>query len=177
MKKLPIKPLIRFTLVSKTWMSLIHNSKFIADHNVIHQAQPQSHLLVMTADENIVIYSHYHSTVDDDAFPQFKFFVTLPFSINLAIWEQVIVGSSQGLLCFISNKGRGFDCILSIISDMDALCEKVETTWMYCGRKLMEFGTKGNIVRQVEVFTLSSGVWRSPCSNLPRKSNASNKIT
>uniref|UniRef100_UPI001CB96439 F-box protein At1g30790-like n=1 Tax=Erigeron canadensis TaxID=72917 RepID=UPI001CB96439 len=48
-KKLPVKLLIRFTSVSKTWKSFIHSSKFIIGHSLI---QPQN-LLVSYYDVKI----------------------------------------------------------------------------------------------------------------------------
>ncbi|CAH1435491.1 unnamed protein product [Lactuca virosa] len=91
LKRLPIKSLIRFRSVSRTWKSLIDSSEFIVAHSVSH-TQPQ-HLFVWYKDPREV---KYVSFVDDDSFPQQRFVPTLPLSIRLP----KIVGSSYGLLCF-----------------------------------------------------------------------------
>ncbi|CAI9270543.1 unnamed protein product [Lactuca saligna] len=91
LKRLPIKSLIQFRSVSRTWKSLIDSSEFIAAHNVSN-TQPQ-HLFVWYTDTQ---EDKYVSFVDDDSFPQHRFVPSLPLSIRLP----KIVGSSYGLLCF-----------------------------------------------------------------------------
>nr|KAJ0220739.1 hypothetical protein LSAT_V11C200054710 [Lactuca sativa] len=91
LKRLPIKSLIQFRSVSRTWKSLIDSSEFIAAHSISH-TQPQ-HLFVWYTDTQ---EDKYVSFVDDDSFPQHRFVPSLPLSIRLP----KIVGSSYGLLCF-----------------------------------------------------------------------------
>ncbi|KAL7615287.1 hypothetical protein Lser_V15G05111 [Lactuca serriola] len=91
LKRLPIKSLIQFRSVSRTWKSLIDSSEFITAHSVNH-TQPQ-HLFVSYTDTK---EAKYVSFVDDDSFPRHRFVPSLPLSIILP----KIVGSSYGLLCF-----------------------------------------------------------------------------
>ncbi|KAL7615285.1 hypothetical protein Lser_V15G05119 [Lactuca serriola] len=65
LKRLPIKSLIQFRSVSRTWKSLIDSSEFIAAHSISH-TQPQ-HLFVWYTDTQ---EDKYVSFVDDDSFPQ-----------------------------------------------------------------------------------------------------------
>ncbi|KAL4578972.1 hypothetical protein LXL04_015107 [Taraxacum kok-saghyz] len=92
LKMLPIKSLIRFRSVSKTWKSLIDSLEFISAHSH-HHNRPQ-HLLV-SYQEPIPRETKYVFFVDDDSFPQQRFVPTFPPSITLPR----IVGSSYGLLC------------------------------------------------------------------------------
>ncbi|CAI9270541.1 unnamed protein product [Lactuca saligna] len=91
LKRLPIKSLIQFRSVSRTWKSLIDSSEFIAAHSVSH-SQPQ-HLFVSYTDTK---EDKYISFLDDDSFPQHRFVPSLPLSVR----HPHIVGSSYGLLCF-----------------------------------------------------------------------------
>ena len=58
-QRLPIKALIRFKLVSKPWNSLIRSSKFIGEYN----------------DREDYSEDRYVSIIDDDTFPEHKFFL------------------------------------------------------------------------------------------------------
>ncbi|KAJ0456178.1 putative F-box domain-containing protein [Helianthus annuus] len=89
---LPVKLLLRFRSVCKSWKSLIHNSDFIAHYSSQHQ-----HLLVRykSLDDS---KQEYVSFVDDDNFPQHRVCVTvLPLVNNLQY--PLVIGSSHGLLC------------------------------------------------------------------------------
>ena len=101
-KKLPIKPLIQFRSVSKTWKSLIDSSQFIAD---FHQ-QPHLQHHVLVGDQ----FNHnYVSFVDDDTFPCQKVTLTVPKSFAS------IVGCSQGLFCFHNYNLGGYYAKKAII--------------------------------------------------------------
>ncbi|KAI3518041.1 hypothetical protein L1887_06390 [Cichorium endivia] len=92
MKRLPVKSLIQFRSVSKSWKSLIDSSKFIAAHSVRH-TQPH-HLFIGYKD--VREGDKHVSFLDDDSFPRQRFVPTLPLSLRFPR----IVGSSYGLLCF-----------------------------------------------------------------------------
>ncbi|GJX85175.1 putative pentatricopeptide repeat-containing protein [Tanacetum coccineum] len=77
-KWLPLKPLLKFRSVSKTWKSIIDSSKFINDYHIIHK-HSQRLLLQYETDFQI----KFRSIVDDDTFPQIKPLVRLPDSIKL----------------------------------------------------------------------------------------------
>ena len=90
MKRLPIKSLIQFRSVSKSWKSLIDSSKFIADyqHTKLHQ-----HILVRDDFEQ-----NYVSVADNDTFPHQKVSLPVPISAK-QLYDPVLLGSSQGLFC------------------------------------------------------------------------------
>ncbi|GKC88438.1 putative F-box domain-containing protein [Tanacetum coccineum] len=163
MKWLPVKSLMRFKSVSKQW-----------ENN-------HTKLLVSVV-------------VDDDTLPQHK------FSVRAPVDHPKLIGSSQGLFCFhgYSVKRNGYGSTkmafiwnpkikksVGIDVPNDALPYSYVTVFGFgvcpytsdpklvkiiCSRDMwMECKF---IPRRVEVFTLSSGVWRSPHSNLPRNSIA-----
>ncbi|MFS7986654.1 putative F-box domain-containing protein [Helianthus anomalus] len=96
MKRLPVKSLIRFQSVSKTWKSVIHSSDFIACYSR-HQQQ-QQHLLLRYHDD---FKEKYVSVVDDDSFPEQRVSLTAPLLVNTLKYS-TIIGSSHGLLCSYS---------------------------------------------------------------------------
>ncbi|GKA60231.1 putative F-box protein, partial [Tanacetum coccineum] len=90
MKRLPIKPLLQFRLVSKAWKSLIDSSEFIAAYQ---HTERQHHLLVRDDFEQ-----NYVCVADDDTFPNQKVTLTVPTSVT-QFYKPEILGSSQGLFC------------------------------------------------------------------------------
>ncbi|GKE23817.1 putative F-box domain-containing protein [Tanacetum coccineum] len=72
-KKLPVKSLIQFRLVSKTWKSLIDSKEFIASYHIQEQQQQQHCLLVRYTDPKDSNVGEKHvSVIDDNTFPQHK---------------------------------------------------------------------------------------------------------
>ncbi|GJY58328.1 putative F-box domain-containing protein [Tanacetum coccineum] len=177
MKRLPAKSLLRFRSVSKSWKSLIHSFKFIADYRV-----QKSHLLLRYGDTKDEYYTKpkYVSIADDDTFPQQKRDLTIPMSPNRS--RKLRIGSSHGLLCFSYENTVVLwnPTIRKTVSIKvhDVLDFPYETFIGFgvcpdtCDPKLVKmiFDHKLKESYTVEIFTLSSGVWRSPHSNLPRKS-------
>ncbi|KAJ0651029.1 putative F-box domain-containing protein [Helianthus annuus] len=182
-KRLPVKSLIRCRSVSKSWKSLIDSSNFIA-----HYRSQQPHLLV---------YNHQYdsdpscvSIVDDNTFPQHRVSVTLPPLVKM-VESCRKSGSSHGLLFLYDNDivviwnpsiRKAFAVVVPNVVDAKmfntelgfGVCREtsdpkiVKITYIYRFRN-MESVT--SIPQQVEVFTLSTGAWRSlNSSNLPRKS-------
>ncbi|MFS8020012.1 putative F-box associated interaction domain-containing protein [Helianthus anomalus] len=107
----------------------------------------------------------------------------------------VIIGSSHGLLCLYSDYPDGCDnsVVLWNLSIRKAVAVDVryvsnvydtvigfgvcrETSdpkivkITYIHNRTETISIPDRLPWQVEVFTLSTGVWRSPCNNLPRKS-------
>ncbi|KAJ0693479.1 putative F-box domain-containing protein [Helianthus annuus] len=180
MKRLPVKSLIQFRSVCKSWKSLIGSPDFIA-----HYSSQQQHLLVRYT----VNYEAKYVTIDDD---EHIVSVTLPPLVNKL---RTIVGSSHGLLCFFGDVQELTEigsaviwnpCIRKAVH-VDVPRVKFDNTY----RTLLGFGVcpetiDPKIVKithcvdmesvtfipwQVEVFTLNTRAWRSPySSNLPRKS-------
>ncbi|GJX60479.1 putative F-box domain-containing protein [Tanacetum coccineum] len=100
MKRLPIRSLIQFRSVSKSWKCLIDSSEFIGDYHVSRDTM--HHLLVSYTDYE----QKYVSVVDDDnTFPEHKFPLIVPTSIA-QLSKPTIVGSSRGLLCLYGYDGK-----------------------------------------------------------------------
>ncbi|KAM0054622.1 putative F-box domain-containing protein [Helianthus debilis subsp. tardiflorus] len=182
MKRLPLKSLIQFRSVCKSWNSLIESPGFIA-----HYRSQQQHLLVSYT----VNYEAKYVTVDDD--DEHIVSVTLP-PLSLVNKPRTTVGSSHGLLCFFGDVQKLTEigsaviwnpCIRKAVH-VDVPRVKLDKTY----RTFLGFGVcpetiDPKIVKithrvdmesvtfipwQVEVFTLNTRAWRSPySSNLPRK--------
>ncbi|XP_071718739.1 putative F-box protein At1g32420 [Rutidosis leptorrhynchoides] len=173
-KKLPIRSLIRFRSVSKAWKSLIDSSKFIHD-NCLRDNQPH-HLLVSYYLRSM---PKYVSIMDDDSFPQNKFSPIAPVTLNRPRLKKL--GSSRGIIC-----------ILIINSDMVVLWNPtirksvgIAIPNMLDSHGYTAFGfgvcpgtSDPKLVKityikssptewEVEMFTLSSGDWRSIPIDMP----------
>ncbi|MFS8019996.1 putative F-box domain-containing protein [Helianthus anomalus] len=199
-KRLPIKSLIRFRLVSKAWKSLISSSAFIADYSAPH---PQlQHLLVRYDHGHISTPTRYSSVVDDHTLPNNQRVSLTPPPLVNWLRHSIITGSSHGLLCLHCFYGDddifGLGTRMAVIWNISirkAIAvvvpnvpdEEIYTTFTGFGVcpetndpkivKITEINAWTDtesvtlIPWQVEVFTVSSGVWRCPYStNLPRKS-------
>ncbi|KAF5762781.1 putative F-box domain-containing protein [Helianthus annuus] len=182
-KHLPVKSLIRFRSVSKSWKSLIDSSDFIT-----HYSSQQQHLLVY----NYLSVDHPNcvSIVDDNTFPQDRVPLTLPLFVKmLRRYRQI--GSSHGLLCLYNDRklviwnplirkavvvivpnvvdDMMFQTVLGFgvcIESSDPKIVKIRHSNRFTNMESVNY-----IPWQVEIFTLSTGVWRSlNSSNLPRKS-------
>ncbi|XP_071714059.1 putative F-box protein At3g10430 [Rutidosis leptorrhynchoides] len=98
-KKLPVKPLIQFRSVSKSWKSLIDNSEFIANYH-FNNDQLQHRVLVRYRSSMNPTKTKYVLIVDDGSFPQHKFSLIVPSNIRRLLGhDPSILGSSQGVLC------------------------------------------------------------------------------
>ncbi|KAM0003100.1 putative F-box domain-containing protein [Helianthus debilis subsp. tardiflorus] len=192
MKRLPVRSLIQFQSVSKSWKSLISSSRFIVDYS-----GQQQHLFVMHEDDSDDFNQQCVSIVDDHTFPHQRISVTIPPLVK-NLKDPSIVGGSHGLLCLYD-------------FDLDAKEMEMAVFWNPSIRKAVavvlpnmpdnkiyrtvlgfgvccqtndpkiikinhiklwkDAGSINCIPSQVEVFTLSTGAWRSSySSNLPRKS-------
>ncbi|GJT03687.1 putative F-box domain-containing protein [Tanacetum coccineum] len=191
MERLPIKSLIQFRCVSKPWKSLIDSSKFITNY---HRIQQHHHLLVSYANPQNISDRYYVSIVDDDTFPQQKFSLTVPASVN-QLNRPTIVGSSQGLVCFYdilahpdgsrTNTAVIWNPVIKksvTISVPDDLGSPYSTAVGFgvtpdtSDPKLVKvsfdrsLGYWGVFDTVVEVFTLSTMAWKRLTTNLPRNS-------
>ncbi|XP_071700508.1 F-box protein At5g62510-like [Rutidosis leptorrhynchoides] len=95
-KLLPIKSLLHFTQVSKSWKSLI-DSSFIANYH-FSNTPLQHHVLVRYVDSKNVTYVLIVDD-DDDNFPQNKVPLIVPSDVSLLGKFPNIIGTSQGVLC------------------------------------------------------------------------------
>ncbi|XP_076928492.1 putative F-box protein At1g47790 [Bidens hawaiensis] len=101
-KRLPVKSLIQFRSVSKTWKSLIGSTDFIIKHYNGHHAQVH-HLLVKYDHPDYDYEKEYVSLIDDDTLHQQKLdsTLTLPTLVKTLVLPR-IVGCSDGLICLYS---------------------------------------------------------------------------
>ncbi|KAK1428599.1 hypothetical protein QVD17_17438 [Tagetes erecta] len=188
MKKLPVKSLIQFRSVSKSWKHLIDSSNFITDYT--RQHTHTQHLLIA----GIGYELKYMLVADDDTFPQHKLHLTFPLLENMLKYP-CLLGCSYGLLCLVTKGVNGSMCravVLnpcirkSVIVDVShvedtrysavvgfGVCREtrdpklVKVTYI---EREVDVERIDCIPRQVEVFTLSGGASRSSYGNLPRKS-------
>ncbi|GJR97527.1 putative F-box domain-containing protein [Tanacetum coccineum] len=166
--------------VSKSWKSLIQSSRYIVGY------QQTQRLLVSYCDDTHDI--KYVSVVDDDTYPMFS------LSAPNFLYKPTVVGGSQGLFCIYNYASFNSATKAAIIwnptirKSVDIVVPNVLNNHRYittvgfgvcpqtCDPKLVkiisdrQIQSKSSIPWQVEVFTLSSGVWTSLSTNLPRKS-------
>ncbi|XP_076942647.1 F-box protein At5g18160-like [Bidens hawaiensis] len=99
MKRLPLKSLVRFRTVSKTWKSMIDDTYFIT-----HYSAQKEHLVVGFLDS--VYRLKYASVADGDSFPVHE--VSPP--ISLMHYIDVTISSSHALIClcgyYLKGSGR-----------------------------------------------------------------------
>ncbi|KAJ0864304.1 putative F-box domain-containing protein [Helianthus annuus] len=182
--KLPVEPLIRFRTVCKAWKSLIDSSDFIRNH--ITQ-QNQQHLLVRYHDAlhpELKFVSIPDNDDDTDPFPQHKVPVTVPQLVVNSVDHYTIIDSSHGLLCLFGPDDKAVIWNPSIRKAVDVVLPDMVGDGIYVN--VLGFGvcpetidpkvikiriyTEDVIPWQVEVFTLSTRVWRSAySSNVPSK--------
>ncbi|GKD62738.1 putative pentatricopeptide repeat-containing protein [Tanacetum coccineum] len=182
-KRLPVKSLIQFRSVSKQWKSFIDNPKFIKNYHINH-LNPRYHLLVSYELDNVQTYT---SIIDDNTFPEQKFPLTALESLSL-LRDTLTLSSVDGLLCFYGFYG-----------DVD-LKTKMAVIWNPAVRKsvgivvipkagydrtIVGFGvcpdtSDPKLVKisvdatpsmwEVDVFTLSTRVWKTVYTGAPFKS-------
>ncbi|MFS8015819.1 putative F-box domain-containing protein [Helianthus anomalus] len=164
MNMLPAKSLIRFRSVCKSWKSLIESSDFITGYSGQHQ-----HLLV----RYIECEPDYVSIiVDDDTFPRQKVSVTVPRSlICLNIIEQLAPLTACCAAVVLPNvpDNQIYGTVLGFWVCGETNDPKIVK--INCMKDLWGVEDVAYVPWQVEVFTLSTGAWRSPYSSiLPRNS-------
>ncbi|KAJ0727010.1 putative F-box domain-containing protein [Helianthus annuus] len=183
--KLPVEPLIRFRTVCKAWKSLIDSSDFIRNH--IKQQQHQ-HLLVRYHDALHLELKYVPIADNDDVtFPHHKVPVTIP---QLAVksfnhFHYTRIDSSHGLLCLFGPDNKAVIWNPSIRKAVDVVLPHMVLGdgihinvlgFGVCPETIdpkvikIRINTEDVIPWQVEVFTLSTRVWRSAySSNVPSK--------
>ncbi|GJX94818.1 putative F-box domain-containing protein [Tanacetum coccineum] len=179
MKRLPVKSLIQFRLVSKLWKSLIDSSAFIAEYQ---RTELQQHILVRDG-----IGPKYVSIADDDTFPHQKVPLTVPMSIK-TLGRPGIIGCSQGLFCLFDEFGKPTDSGKKTAVIWNPTIRKSVAINMpapsYQTYQIVGFGVCPDTLDPilvnmlwdksettptwiVDVFKLSWGVWKSLSVNLP----------
>lgn len=94
--RLPVKSLLRFTLVCKLWYSIIRNPNFITTH-LNRFAKTTTNQLLLRFYTNNDRKEHYLLLPDDKKFDEN--YVELDFPFNSTIGYFRIVGSCNGLIC------------------------------------------------------------------------------
>ncbi|XP_071714062.1 putative F-box protein At1g53370 [Rutidosis leptorrhynchoides] len=168
-KKLPVKPLIQFRSVSKSWKSLIDSSEFIANYHFNNDQLQHHRVLVRYSSSINPTKTKYVSIVDDGSFPRDKIRLIVPSNIRRLLGKNPsILGSSQGVLAcasisviFLTVPMRfGFG-----VSPRTSVPKLVKITFISRSPSIK------NRTPQVEIFSLSLGSWRRSLStNVPRKS-------
>lgn len=172
-----MKSLLQFRSVSKSWKSLIDSSDFITAYSSFTQPQPQR-LLITYEDFIDNMYKCVSINENDTNFPEKVSSLTVPESVDLS--NHSIVGtSSHGLFCFYGfsdDSATGTAVIWnpairkSVAIDVPGV---FDDSYAVVGFGVCPDTLDPKIVKftngapcQVDVFTLSTGFWRSPlCSN------------
>ncbi|GJT94908.1 uncharacterized mitochondrial protein-like protein [Tanacetum coccineum] len=178
MKRLPVKSLIQFRSVSKQWKSLIDSAKFIKNYHIIH-TNPQHHLLVIYELDFVETYT---SIVDNNTFPQQKFPLTAPEYLSL-LRNTFTLSSVDGLVCFCGDVDwrtrmaviwnptvrKSVGIVIPISKGVDivvgfGVCPDTSDP------KLVKIIVDEiNSMWEVDVFTLSTRVWKTVYTGVPFK--------
>nr|XP_043632941.1 putative F-box protein At3g10240 [Erigeron canadensis] len=197
--RLPAKSAVKFRLVSKPWNSYIGSSEFIVAHhhqNSHRQQPPRLRLWCkgpprkrhVSPNCHVKFFEDKYVTVfDDDTFYQ-QDFTLKALRITKQLTISRVIDCSHGLVCLYD-----FDDNILINSEVVILWNPLinkcvllplpfpsDTTFVGFGVcpvtfdptvvKILYGDLKDSLHWKVEVFTLSSGTWKSLTSrNLPRK--------
>ncbi|XP_071734911.1 putative F-box protein At1g32420 [Rutidosis leptorrhynchoides] len=140
----------------------------------------------------------YESIVDDDSFPQNKFPLVVPTSVKQLGKLPKMLGTSQGLFSFYKSTARwDYSKMMTVVIWNPTIGKSVSVVvpnvfrnypldtvvgFGVCPRTMDPMLVKITYISnweyhkiiciplQVEIFTLSLGVWRSSSNNVPRKS-------
>ncbi|KAJ0714025.1 putative F-box domain-containing protein [Helianthus annuus] len=173
---LPVKSLIRFRSVLKEWKSLIDSPEFITHHH--NSSMNQAHHLLIACKDKVDSEVQYVSVVDDDiSFPNHTFAPSVSPSVGM----EIMLGCSHGLVCLV---GLSRDRVNIVIVVWNPSIRKSVGIVLPLGTDIFGFGvcprtSDPKIVMipmnpigyeaKAEVFTLSSGAWRSIPMNLPQE--------
>ncbi|XP_071705079.1 putative F-box protein At4g09190 [Rutidosis leptorrhynchoides] len=180
MKGFPVRSLMRFRSVSKSWKSLIDSSDFVSDYN-LRQTHP--HIFIqyeLPGDGGTKYASIVDDDDDDDNIPKhmFDLLAILPDSAKQMTRQLKLVGSSQGLLCLYHDSNN--DSVAIILNPWIRKCvtvsfPKVNFTSDYglvvgfgvCSKtsdpKLVLVTPKKSLLNEtwkLEVYSLSWRFWR-----------------
>ncbi|XP_071734223.1 putative F-box protein At3g24700 [Rutidosis leptorrhynchoides] len=185
-KHLPIKSLIRCTLLSKPFNAIIKSPSFITKHSVRYN---QLHYLLARYETNMyhAFQQNYVPIIDNANFPQNKIPITVPDTVNrINAMLAFVLSSSHGLLCLYQSDNVDTKCFIwnpliqrCIVIPIPNALHSVVVFGVCpnsCEIKLVKIRKYGNSATcnsvnwDVEVYTVSSGVWRTILSDKPRKS-------
>lgn len=186
-KRLPVKLLVQYRSISKSWKCLIDSSEFIAGYGV-RQTQPKR-LLLWHADP--IFPKKRCSLVDDETLVQQEIISTFPVLSKLLRLSHV-VGSSRGVLCLYGNYHIRTSVIVVAVLWNPSIRKSVgihvpgifplSYPYTHLGFGVCPITSDPIIVKidkcrhgafkawVVEVFTLSTGSWRILSKNPPSSS-------
>ncbi|KAL7185303.1 hypothetical protein ACSBR2_027269 [Camellia fascicularis] len=174
--RIPAETLVRSTLVSKSWYSLITSPSFISHHlNRTISNPDNTHLLLRYCTEDPIEQEHYSLRFDDPITNTFNEYAELNFPFTCIDPPFGIVGSCNGLICisddqacynhemksvsipypnvrfrshgsFMHSLGFGFD---SVSNDFKVV--RIVHIGLDCNR----------VPPEVELYTLKTGIWRN----------------
>ncbi|XP_028073780.1 F-box protein CPR1-like [Camellia sinensis] len=149
--RLPAETLVRFTLVCKSWYSLITSPSFISHHLNRTISNPNStHLLLRYCTEDPIQQEHYSLRCDDPLVAAMYCYNHKMFLWNPLIRKSVSIPypnvrfGSHGP--FMHSLGFGFD---SISNDFKVV--RIVHIGLDCNR----------VPPEVELYTLKTGIWRN----------------
>nr|XP_043616396.1 F-box protein At5g18160-like [Erigeron canadensis] len=193
-KRIPdVKSLVRFRSVSKAWKSVIDSPSFVNDHTRQCQHHPRHQLVTYGRWKSLVHDYIYSSAVvdDDDSFCQQEVMrptILYPAPADGSIQRS---SSSHGLVCVYPFIERCWETTATAVIWNPAITRKpisidvtIPSSLPHYNKGVVGFGvcprtldpklvkiTRDDhdytIPWQVEVYTLSSGIWRSINHNLP----------
>lgn len=177
--KLPVKSLIRFTTVCKSWHTIISNSKFIFSHISNGESKEDNTLILRRYMEDKA--EHYTLLKDvEDQTLGLQSFLALDFPFKSPIGHFRIVGTAKGLVCLYQeffadpphsiilwnpcvrkhivltptiNSGT-FDSV--VLGFGATSCDIKIVRLVY--HKTNDFACK--VPAEVEIYSLNSGTWR-----------------
>nr|XP_043631227.1 uncharacterized protein LOC122602702 [Erigeron canadensis]XP_043631228.1 uncharacterized protein LOC122602702 [Erigeron canadensis] len=109
LKRLPSKPLIQFRSVSQSWKRLIDSPNFMVSYAVRHPQPDRFILRYALPDYDHIVEDQYLFFVDNDdendhnGFVQQDIVPTIPDLVKRIGSYSTVVGSSQGLVCFVGD--------------------------------------------------------------------------
>nr|XP_043619329.1 putative F-box protein At1g32420 [Erigeron canadensis] len=184
-----VKSLLQFRSVSKSWKSVIDNPRFIAGY---HRNQPPRHHIFLWY--HVQILDTFVSMIDNDddnshSFAQHKVPLPIPSSFQShGVDSFIVIGSSsKGLICFYEHIYRDRVVLWNPTIRKSVTIDVPKASYEYTmgfgvspesdDPKLVKIQRFGNALddlkpRQAELYSLSTGEWRTLSEDLPRSSVA-----
>ncbi|GMI79470.1 hypothetical protein HRI_001616300 [Hibiscus trionum] len=163
LKRLPVKSLLKFRSVSKTWRSLICDPFFVSAHVQASLSRPPDNTPFLLLGckkegrERLSLQLHY----DNDGLDKFK---QLPFPPFGHVDESSVVGSCNGLICIqLSYRGYDLKFVLWNPSIQDYIClPQVSICEVECYNVGFGFDSRTNDYKLLIVEIDSDENWVQP---------------